>query len=37
MNAMENDVYETTRLVSESMEGQAVMNINQICELDQYQ
>ncbi|WP_243820989.1 nucleoside triphosphate pyrophosphohydrolase family protein [Bacillus thuringiensis] len=37
MNAMENGVYETTRLVSESMEGQAVMNINQICELDQYQ
>ncbi|MDA2257896.1 nucleoside triphosphate pyrophosphohydrolase family protein [Bacillus cereus group sp. MYBK163-2] len=37
MNAMENGVYEITRLVSESMEGQAVMNINQICELDQYQ
>ena len=34
---MENGVYETTRLVSESMEWQAVMNINQICELDQYQ
>lgn len=26
-----------TALVSESMEWQAVMNINQICELDQYQ
>ncbi|QDD83814.1 nucleoside triphosphate pyrophosphohydrolase family protein [Bacillus cereus] len=37
MNAMENSVYETTKLVSESKEGQAVMNINQICELDQYQ
>ena len=37
MKAMENGVYETTKLVSESMEVQAVMNINQICELDQYQ
>ncbi|MFT4499051.1 nucleotide pyrophosphohydrolase, partial [Bacillus cereus] len=37
MNAMENGVYETTKLVSESKGGQAVMNINQICELDQYQ
>ncbi|MBG9716635.1 nucleoside triphosphate pyrophosphohydrolase family protein [Bacillus cereus] len=37
MNAMENGVYETTKLVSESMEVQVVMNINQICELDQYQ
>ncbi|TKI94893.1 nucleotide pyrophosphohydrolase, partial [Bacillus cereus] len=31
MNAMENGVYETTKLVSESKGGQAVMNINQIC------
>ncbi|HEB2433523.1 TPA: nucleoside triphosphate pyrophosphohydrolase family protein [Bacillus cereus] len=37
MNVMENGVYETTKLVSESKEGQAVMNINHICELDQYQ
>lgn len=37
MNTMENGVYETTKLVSESMEVQVVMNINQICELDQYQ
>lgn len=37
MKAMENGVYATTKLVSESKGGQAVMNINQICELDQYQ
>ncbi|ANC08053.1 MULTISPECIES: nucleoside triphosphate pyrophosphohydrolase family protein [Bacillus cereus group] len=37
MNAMENGVYETTKLVSESKEGQAVVNIYQISELDQYQ
>ncbi|WP_267418878.1 nucleoside triphosphate pyrophosphohydrolase family protein [Bacillus sp. GC_Bacil_1] len=37
MNVMENGVYETTKLVSESKEGQAVMNINHISELDQYQ
>lgn len=37
MKAMENGVYVTAKLVSESKGGQAVMNINQICELDQYQ
>lgn len=37
MKAMENGVYATTKLVSESKGGQAVMDINQICELDQYQ
>ncbi|HHT7225266.1 TPA: nucleoside triphosphate pyrophosphohydrolase family protein [Bacillus cereus] len=37
MNVMENGVYETTKLVSESKEGQAVVNINHISELDQYQ
>ncbi|EEL36749.1 hypothetical protein bcere0020_58940 [Bacillus cereus Rock3-29] len=37
MKVMENGVYATTKLVSESKGGQAVMNINQICELDQYQ
>ncbi|MGN4543828.1 nucleoside triphosphate pyrophosphohydrolase family protein [Bacillus cereus group sp. MYBK95-2] len=37
MNVMENGVYEITKLVSELKEGQAVMNINHICELDQYQ
>ncbi|MCI4250569.1 nucleoside triphosphate pyrophosphohydrolase family protein [Bacillus sp. CCB-MMP212] len=37
MNVMENGVYETTKLVSELKEGQAVMNINHISELDQYQ
>jgi hypothetical protein len=37
MKAMENGVYETTQLINESKGGQAVMNINQICELDQYQ
>lgn len=37
MKAMENGVYATTKLVSESKGGQVVMNINQICELDQYQ
>ncbi|PFU03560.1 nucleoside triphosphate pyrophosphohydrolase family protein [Bacillus thuringiensis] len=37
MNVMENGVYETTKLVSESKEGQAVMNINHTSELDQYQ
>ncbi|MGX5442879.1 nucleoside triphosphate pyrophosphohydrolase family protein [Bacillus thuringiensis] len=37
MNVMENGVYETTKLVSESKEGQAAMNIDHISELDQYQ
>ncbi|TKH22853.1 nucleotide pyrophosphohydrolase [Bacillus wiedmannii] len=37
MKAMENGVYATTKLVSESKGGQAVMNINQICGLDEYQ
>ncbi len=37
MKVMENGVYATTKLVSESKGGQAVMNINQICELDRYQ
>lgn len=34
---MENGVYATTKLVSQSKGGQAVMNINQICGLDEYQ
>lgn len=37
MNIMENGVFGVTKLISKSKEGQAVMNINQICELDQYQ
>ncbi|EJS13435.1 MULTISPECIES: nucleoside triphosphate pyrophosphohydrolase family protein [Bacillus] len=37
MKAMENGVYATTKLVSQSKGGQAVMNINQICGLDEYQ
>ncbi|MED1478186.1 nucleoside triphosphate pyrophosphohydrolase family protein [Bacillus pseudomycoides] len=37
MKAMENGVFEATKLVSESKEGQVVMNINQICGLDEYQ
>ncbi|MBS9803071.1 nucleoside triphosphate pyrophosphohydrolase family protein [Bacillus toyonensis] len=37
MKVMENGVYATTKLVSESKGGQAIMNINQISELDQYQ
>lgn len=37
MKAMENGVFEATKLISKSKEGQAEMNINQICELDQYQ
>ena len=37
MKAMENGVYETTKLVSKSKGGKAAMNINQISELDQYQ
>ena len=37
MKAMENGVYAATKLISKSKGGQAVMNINQICELDQYQ
>ncbi|EEK62147.1 nucleoside triphosphate pyrophosphohydrolase family protein [Bacillus cereus] len=37
MKAMENGVYETTKLVSKSKRGKAAMNINQISELDQYQ
>ncbi|MHC2833806.1 nucleoside triphosphate pyrophosphohydrolase family protein [Bacillus sp. F9_6S_D1_P_5] len=37
MNVMENGVLEATKLISKSKEGQAEMNINQICELDQYQ
>ncbi|HDR8145073.1 nucleoside triphosphate pyrophosphohydrolase family protein [Bacillus thuringiensis] len=37
MKAMKNSVMEVTKLISKSKEGQAVMNHNQICELDQYQ
>ncbi|MGH1212664.1 nucleoside triphosphate pyrophosphohydrolase family protein [Bacillus cereus] len=37
MKAVENGVYETTKLVSKSKGGKAAMNINQISELDQYQ
>ncbi|OOR14179.1 nucleotide pyrophosphohydrolase [Bacillus cereus] len=37
MKVMENGVMEATKLISNSKEGQAVMKINQICELDQYQ
>lgn len=37
MKAMENGVYETTQLINESKGGQAAMNINQICGLDEYQ
>lgn len=37
MKTMENGVFGVTKLISKSKEGQAVMNINQICELDQYQ
>ena len=37
MKAMKNSVMEVTKLISKSKEGQALMNNNQICELDQYQ
>ncbi|MGN4560870.1 nucleoside triphosphate pyrophosphohydrolase family protein [Bacillus cereus group sp. MYBK5-2] len=37
MKAMKNSVMEVTKLISKSKEGQALMNHNQICELDQYQ
>ncbi|PGT79483.1 nucleotide pyrophosphohydrolase [Bacillus cereus] len=37
MKAMKNGVMEVTKLINKSKEGQSVMNINQICELDQYQ
>ncbi|NIL29565.1 nucleoside triphosphate pyrophosphohydrolase family protein [Bacillus thuringiensis] len=37
MKAMKNRVMEVTKLINKSKEGQALMNINQICELDQYQ
>lgn len=37
MKTMENGVFGVTKLISKSKEGQAVMNDNQICELDQYQ
>ncbi|ARC28132.1 MULTISPECIES: nucleoside triphosphate pyrophosphohydrolase family protein [Bacillus cereus group] len=37
MKTMENGVFGVTKLISKSKGGQAVMNINQICELDQYQ
>ncbi|AJQ59285.1 nucleotide pyrophosphohydrolase [Bacillus thuringiensis] len=37
MKAMKNGVMEVTKLISTLKEGQAEMNINQICELDQYQ
>ncbi|MED2761590.1 nucleoside triphosphate pyrophosphohydrolase family protein [Bacillus thuringiensis] len=37
MKTMENGVFGVTKLISKSKEGQAVMDINQICELDQYQ
>ncbi|KLA33876.1 nucleoside triphosphate pyrophosphohydrolase family protein [Bacillus bombysepticus] len=37
MKSMKNGVLEVTKLISKSKEGQAVMNDNQICELDQYQ
>ncbi|MFD0771636.1 nucleoside triphosphate pyrophosphohydrolase family protein [Bacillus sp. CGMCC 1.60114] len=37
MKAMKNGVMEVTKLISKSKEGKAVMNIDQICELDQYQ
>ncbi|WIV95412.1 nucleoside triphosphate pyrophosphohydrolase family protein [Bacillus bombysepticus] len=37
MKAMKNGVLEVTELISKSKEGQAVMNNNRICELDQYQ
>ena len=37
MKEMKNGVLEVTKLISKSKEGQALMNNNQICELDQYQ
>ncbi|PGS62829.1 nucleotide pyrophosphohydrolase, partial [Bacillus cereus] len=37
MKSMKNGVLEVTKLISKSKEEQAVMNDNQICELDQYQ
>ncbi|MCM3219636.1 nucleoside triphosphate pyrophosphohydrolase family protein [Bacillus cereus] len=37
MKAMKNSVMEVTKLISKAKEGQALMNNNQICELDQYQ
>ncbi|MDF9538114.1 nucleoside triphosphate pyrophosphohydrolase family protein [Bacillus cereus] len=37
MKAMKNSVMEVTKLISKSKENQALMNNNQICELDQYQ
>lgn len=37
MKTMENGVFGVTKLISKSKEGQDVMNINQINELDQYQ
>ncbi|MBD5798372.1 nucleotide pyrophosphohydrolase [Bacillus pseudomycoides] len=37
MKTMENGVFGVTKLISKSKEGQAEMNINQICGLDEYQ
>ncbi|TKH20762.1 nucleotide pyrophosphohydrolase, partial [Bacillus cereus] len=37
MKAMKNSVMEVTKLISKAKEGQALINNNQICELDQYQ
>ncbi|HDR7801514.1 TPA: nucleoside triphosphate pyrophosphohydrolase family protein [Bacillus tropicus] len=37
MKAMKNSVMEVTKLISKSKERQALVNNNQICELDQYQ
>ncbi|PDZ29172.1 nucleotide pyrophosphohydrolase [Bacillus toyonensis] len=37
MKAMKNSVMEVTKLISKAKEGQALMNNNQVCELDQYQ
>lgn len=37
MKTMENGVLEATKLISKAKRGQAVMNTNQICGLDEYQ
>ncbi len=37
MKAIENGVFGVTKLINKSKGGPAVMNINQISELDQYQ
>ncbi|MCU5395288.1 nucleoside triphosphate pyrophosphohydrolase family protein [Bacillus toyonensis] len=37
MKTMENGVFGVTKLISKSKEGQVVMDINQICELNDYQ